>query len=290
MGKETGISWCHHTMNPWTGCTKVSEGYKFCYAERDTLRWGLQVFGPKADRQHRAEPYWKQVPKWNREAIEAGERRRVFLMSFGDFWEDRPDLEGPRSRSLAIIEECRALDFLVLTKRIEDAPRLLEAAGFGHWMRDGWPANVWAMVSAENDARLNQRAEMLLDIPARVRGLSCEPLVGELTSLGKWLATGQFHWAIWGGESGAQGRPMHPDWPIHGRVVCREHGVAYWWKQWGKWAPTGLLPAGAKAEYPFPWKDGVAGPPMTRTSYFEGDLFGDCPRELPKTRLLAVDW
>lgn len=272
MGEVTGISWCHHTVNPWSGCTKVSEGCKFCYAERDTKRYGLDVFGPKASRQLRAEAYWKQVPKWNQAAIDAGERRRVFCMSFGDIWEDRPELRDHRARMLALVESCTSLDFLLLTKRPELAPRLLDECGYGHWMADGWPANAWAMVSAENNQRLNERCSVLVDLPARVRGLSCEPLVGDLLDIGKWLATGQIHWAIVGGESGArdQARPMQFEWALRIRQACRDYGAAFWWKQWGNHVPDGnggMVFVGKKVD---------------------GDLAGEICRELPATRLLEL--
>lgn len=286
MGKETGISWCHHTCNPWTGCTKVSEGCKFCYAERDTRRWGLDLFGPKKERQQRVEPYWLQVPKWNREAIEAGERRRVFLMSFGDFWEDRPDLMVPRVRMLHLVEQNTALDFLILSKRVADAPRLLKAAGFSHWMQNRWPSNAWAMTSAENDARLNERMPALLDLPADVRGVSCEPLLGALPSLGMWMVTGMLHWVIAGGESGGQARPMHPVWARGVRDAALRNHVAFWWKQWGKWVPAD---DGPKAGYMLVTDDGH-GQHMRPTAYTEGELDGEVIQQLPNTRLRSVHW
>lgn len=309
MGETTGISWCHHTANPWTGCTKVSEGCKNCYAERDTLRWGLKVFGPKADRQMRAEPYWKQLPKWNREAIEACERRRCFIMSFGDIWEPRSELVAPRARMLGLIEECTSLDFLMLSKRIADAPTLLEEAGFGHWMRDGWPANALAMVSAENDKRLVERCELLVDIPARVRGLSCEPLLGQLNSLRTYLAMGDIHFAIAGGESGPRARPMHPMAAMGILADCAATGAAFWWKQWGKWVPGYVkgkkhclvhidgtfedITDKAASEHPSAFlKPNFEGlyddQVMHATGYTEGELGGQIVRQLPATRLIEV--
>src|SRR4051812_1326472 len=98
MGEATLIAWAHHTANFWMGCQKVSDGCKFCYAESlTTNRMGLRVWGPNSTRQV-AKGVWKNVKAWNRAAAAAGERRRTFTMSLGDFFEDHPVADATRPR------------------------------------------------------------------------------------------------------------------------------------------------------------------------------------------------
>jgi protein gp37 len=100
-----------------------------------------------------------------------------------------------------------------------------------------WPANVWAGVTAENQKWAEKRIPLLLELPAAVRFLSCEPLVGAL-DLQQWTTRPQrIDWVIAGGESGHKARPMNPEWARNLRDQCAEAGIAFHFKQWGHWRP-----------------------------------------------------
>lgn len=247
MGRDTTIAWCHHTWNPWRGCAVKSEGCKFCYAEAGSHRNPavLGVWGPHGRRSVAAEAYWRLPIGWNRDAAQAGERRRVFSLSLGDWLEDRPDLNAPRGRLLATIGLTPHLDWLLLTKRPElFRDCLVDAMGTGnpvwdnalHHVRDRWldgiaPANVWAGASVENRSRGIERIQLLREIPARVHFLSAEPLLGDLGE----LDLSGIDWMILGGESGPNARPCHVRWIGDQIARCRRQGVFIFVKQLGAW-------------------------------------------------------
>jgi protein gp37 len=220
MGVETGISWCHHTWNPWRGCAKVSDGCLHCYAEATSARnpKSLGEWGPTARRSIAAPGYWKLPHRWDADADVLGERRRVFMLSLGDFMELRPDLDGPRERAWETVRATRSLDYLILTKRIEN------------W-RECWPigatGNVWLGVSVEDRRHGVPRIDLLREVPAVVRFLSVEPL---LEDLGEIDLAG-IHWVVVGGESGPHYRPMALDWARSIRDTCRAAGVPFFFKQ-----------------------------------------------------------
>ena len=215
---------------PWWGCTRVSEGCQNCYAERFAQRTGRELWGGPAPRQV-MKSIWQDIRQWALAAARAGVRRRVFLGSMMDIAEDRPDLVEPRKRFCGLIEELEDLDFLLLTKRPENYLRLMP------WGKSRWPANAWALASAENQARLEQRVGHLLNVDAAVRGLSCEPLLGPLALHDHWVedefGAKLLHWVIVGGESGSQARACHVEW-VRGVVQqCRAAGVPVFVKQLG---------------------------------------------------------
>ena len=173
MGQNTEIAWTDATFNPWIGCSKVSDGCRNCYAEVDTFARrerarGLELWGPKAARHVTSESYWKQPLKWDREARAAGVRRRVFCASMADVFEDRPDLVEPRQRLSDLVLSTPSLDWLLLTKRPENAARLWLEAGVTN---DAWSDNVWLGTTVEHQAAANKRIPHLLAVPARVRFL-----------------------------------------------------------------------------------------------------------------------
>lgn len=261
MGENSSISWTHHTFNPWWGCTRVSPGCEHCYAETFAKRTGLG-WGPKAERRFFGEKHWNEPRKWNRQAQDVGERRRVFCASMADVFEDRIELIAERVRLWELITATPSLDWLLLTKRPENM-RLMAPTGW----RTGWPRNVWAMTTAEDQRRLDERLPHLLRVPAAVRGLSCEPLLGPLDlrlpgvlkrtkpeAFDSWSPTRQeeyigataraevialdatVDWVICGGESGHHARPMQPEWARSLRDQCQAAGVAFHFKQWGQFA------------------------------------------------------
>lgn len=187
MGKDSGIEWTHHTFNPWSGCEKVSAGCAHCYAA--ALPPGMRrhaEWGKDRPRVMASESYWIQPLAWNRAAEKAGERHRVFCASVADVFEAREGLDGARSRLFDLVYETPHLDWLLLTKRPEYA-----VAWWGRQTGQAWPGNAWIGTSVENQAAADERIPHLLRIPARVRFLSCEPLLGavDLTSVA-WPTTG----------------------------------------------------------------------------------------------------
>lgn len=229
MGTRTGVNWCHHTFNPWEGCSRVSAECTNCYAEARNIRFYRGAhWGKTADRRITADSNWKNPPKWYRAAVKAGVRRRVFCASLSDVFEDRDDLIDTRERLFDMVDVTPHLDWLLLTKRPENIGRLA-----GRWAdlstgRISAPSNVWLGTSVGVRASAD-RIEALCEHDASVRFLSCEPL---LEDLGDITLTG-IDWVIAGGESGPNARRMNPGWAQRLRAQCAEQCVPFWFKQNG---------------------------------------------------------
>jgi protein gp37 len=240
MGKDSKIEWTHHTFNPWWGCIKVSPACKHCYAETWAKRVGMSLWGAGTDRRFFSDAHWQQPQRWNREAELAGERRRVFCASMADVFENRRDLDEARARLWPIIEGTPQLDWLLLTKRPQHIGRLAP------W-RGSWPRNVWLGTTAETQRWATERVPRLLEHPAAIHFVSCEPLLGAI-DLAPWLSPPKrenagLNWVIAGGESGsANARPMNPQWAADLRDQCQTAAVPFHFKQWGHWGPAGKLP------------------------------------------------
>ena len=235
MGENSKIEWTHHTYNSWWGCVKVSPGCQNCYAETFAKRTGHNIWGPAATTQRRifGDKHWAEPIKWNTDAVKAGERRRVFCSSMADVFEDHPQLPPERVRLWKLIDQTPALDWLLLTKRPENILDMVP----DEWRTVGrWPQNVWAGTTIENQDVVIDRLDELIRVPAPVRFLSCEPLLGPL-DVSEWLDF--ISWVIVGGESGPHARPMHPDWARSLRDQCQAAGVAFHFKQWGQYVPVG---------------------------------------------------
>ncbi len=228
MGKDSKIEWTTHTFNPWWGCTKVSEACKHCYAESWAKRVGKDVWGPGAQRRTFGDDHWKQPLQWNALAHGAVERPRVFCASMADVFEDREELDSHRARLWDLIEATPNLDWLLLTKRPEN---VIERVRWGQH----WPSNVWIGTTVELQKRADELLPHLAEIPAKVRFISAEPLLGPL-ELRKWLGT-SIDWVITGGESGPKARPASPGWFRSLMIQCMESDVPFHFKQWGDWAP-----------------------------------------------------
>jgi len=203
VGKNSKIEWCDHTFSPWWGCTKVSPGCTNCYAETLSVRYGHEIWGPKASRRFFGYGHWSEPEKWDAEAKRLDARFRVFCGSMCDVFETRKDLVEYQKRLWSLIEATTNLNWLLLTKRPENVQKLAP------WGKD-WPDNVWLGVSVEDQKRADERIPVLLSIPAKVRFLSCEPLLGRLT-LQYWMAE-RLSWLIIGGESGVGHRTMELWW------------------------------------------------------------------------------
>lgn len=226
MGDLTGIQWTQKTWNPWQGCTKVSPGCAHCYMYRDKTRYGQDPATVI-----RSAPATFYAPcKWKDPAL-------VFTCSWSDWFHETAD--PWRLEAWAIIRQTPHLTYQILTKRPERIADCLPT----DW-GDGYP-NVWLGTSVENQ-RWTTRIDTLLSVPARVRFLSCEPLLGPI-DLDPWLweeagpgwagsnpADPGLDWVIVGGESGPQARRMDADWARSLVDHCREAGVAVFVKQLGE--------------------------------------------------------
>ncbi|WP_425404605.1 DUF5131 family protein [Hwanghaeella sp.] len=254
MAENTAISWTDHTFNPWIGCTKVSPACDHCYAEAWDKRFGGERWAPGATRTRTSADNWKQPRKWNAAAERAGVRKKVFCASLADVFDNKVPSEW-RANLWELIRKTPSLDWLLLTKRPQNIEKMLPE----NW-GIGWP-NVWLGTTVENQEEAERRIPSLLSIPARVRFLSCEPLLGPvdltkvqfgqclrncltgsvLDELGqrKVMAGGpRIHWVIAGGESGPGARPSHPYWFRQLRDQCAEAGTAFHFKQQGDWRPV----------------------------------------------------
>lgn len=202
------------TWNPVTGCSKVSQGCKYCYAERMAGR----LRAMRAKRYRRGFEVTLQ-PDLVEQPLRWAKPRLVFVNSMSDlFHEDVPDTYI--RRVFSTMELASQHTFQVLTKRSE---RLLALSA-----DLPWPSNVWMGVSVE-DARVQHRIDDLQHVPAKVRFLSCEPLIGPLHQ----LPLDGIHWVIVGGESGPKARPMRPEWVGSILEQCQKQEVPFFFKQWG---------------------------------------------------------
>lgn len=248
MGENSSIEWCDHTFNPWMGCQKISAGCTNCYAlDLMETRYGRVKWGPQGTRIRTSDANWKKPLQWNRQAEKEGRRFRVFCASLADVFEDRPELVDWRNDLLHLISQTRNLDWLLLTKRPENVNRMIVKAT-GRF-EDAWLADckhVWLGASVENQEQADKRIPELLKIDAKVRFLSMEPLLGPV-DLSLWLGDlpededgapypgNGLSWAIVGGESGHDARPMHNRWVRSIRDQCIEAKIPFHFKQHGEW-------------------------------------------------------
>ena len=214
MSDGSAIEWTEATWNPVRGCTKISPGCKHCYAETFAERFrGVPGHPYEQGFDLRLVPSSLDIPrKWKR-------GRHVFVNSMSDlFHKDVPD--EFIARVFRVMQETPRHSYQLLTKRAERMASLTN--------RLKVPDNVWCGVSVENEAYV-ERIDGLRKVPARVRFLSIEPLLGPIPS----LTLEGIHWVIVGGESGPGARPMAPEWVREIRDECLERGVPFFFKQWG---------------------------------------------------------
>lgn len=273
MGDKSKIEWCDATWNPVTGCTKVSQGCKNCYAEGVANRfWGDRKFTDVQCHEDRLD----QPLRWKKP-------RRIFVNSMSDLF--HPDVPFEFiDKVFAVMGLAEQHTFMILTKRPE---RMLEyfqnirysggvrprfsfifwaASEIKHSTMFKFPSfplpNVWLGVSVETQKEADERIPLLLQTPAAVRFVSCEPLLGLVdlkrligqfsdcpecgynvsvdedglcTSCGRDIMHYGVDWVIVGGESGPHARPMHPVWAQSIRDQCVDAGVPFFFKQWGEW-------------------------------------------------------
>ena len=221
MAQSSSIEWTEATWNPTTGCTKVSHGCTNCYAERMSFR--LKAMG-----QPRYKDGFKltlqddvvDLPlKWKKPRV-------IFVNSMSDlFHKDVPD--EFIKRCFDVMRDASQHKFQVLTKRPE---RVVDIAG-----DLGWAKNIWMGTSVENKQTI-ERVRLLQKVPAKVRFLSVEPLLGPV----KRLPLKGIHWVIVGGESGPKSRPMDIEWVRDVRNQCANAKVPFFFKQWGAFGADGV--------------------------------------------------
>lgn len=275
MADKSGIVWTNATWNPVTGCSKVSQGCKNCYAERD---WGRLTHLPAyAGRQFtdvacHAERL-DQPLRW-------AKPRMIFVNSMSDLF--HPDVpEEFIDRMFAVMALAKQHAFQVLTKRPERMSKYLTTNNRqSFWAHaaneiglksnvpdhrfpgqkrssvctDETPnplPNVWLGISVEDQAAADERIPLLLQTPAAVRWISAEPLLGPVDLRKAFMPDGErpvLDWVVVGGESGPNARPMHPDWARALREQCQRAGVPFFFKQTGVWQALKPGEAG-KAEF-----------------------------------------
>jgi protein gp37 len=220
----TKIEWCQETWNPVTGCTKISEGCKNCYAERMAKRLAGR-YGYPADDPFKVTFHPDRLDK----PLKWRKPRRIFVCSMGDlFHSDVSETAIDFVMDRIWAAECNHHTFLVLTKR---PGRMRDY--FKSTLNDqAERPNLWIGVTAENQKRYDERWTIAANIPAAVRFVSGEPLLGEIDIRKHQIKP---DWFIAGGESGPGARPMHPNWARGLRDQCLAAGVPYFFKQFGEY-------------------------------------------------------
>ena len=273
MGDNTGIEWTDATWNPTSGCSKVSQGCKNCYAERVFSRPypGRRFTDVQVHAERLAQPI-----RWKRP-------RRIFVNSMSDLFHELIPFDFI-DRVFAAIALSPQHTFQILTKRPQRMLDYMTADdGFGRWgYVDGCarqlyaevyrtpfprglaliqpPRNVHLGVSVEDQDTADERIPLLRRTPAAVRFLSAEPLLGAITliqHLGVSVSDGTrwegglpaIDWIIAGGESGPRARPAHPEWIRSLRDQCVAAAVPFHFKQWGEWWPISQMPDGVSDMY-----------------------------------------
>lgn len=281
MSNKTNISWTDRTWNPLRGCSKVSAGCRNCYAENMANRFsgpGQPYEGTITDGRWNGKI--RLVPEVLNQPIRWQRPSRIFVNSMSDLFHDNvPD--DYIDQVFAVMALAPHHTFQILTKRparmLEymtkpSSPFSIDKLGdLSPWMEQWgwispedaanvappgstlpkwpeWPLpNVWLGVSVEDQNAADERIPLLLQTPAAIRWLSCEPLLGQVnlfkagaleggfTCEAEFSAHGNVDWVVVGGESGPHARPMHPDWARSLRDQCEFAGVPFHFKQWGEW-------------------------------------------------------
>ena len=238
MGQRTSIEWTEATWNPTTGCTRVSEGCDNCYADALSRRLLHRTYTsrlPVVDApENRADPFAVRIwPERLAQPARWRTPRVVFVNSMSDLFHKHVPDEFVRE-SFRVMLDVDRHTYQVLTKRPSRAARFVRRHPdlFG---KAGLPPHIWIGTSTENQETA-YRVRHLEDVPAAVRFLSCEPLIGPLSLCNVW-SPGGIHWVIVGGESGPGHRPIDPMWVTAIRDECLAADVPFFFKQWGGRTP-----------------------------------------------------
>jgi protein gp37 len=274
MAENSKIEWTDHTFNAWVGCTKVSPGCDHCYAESWAKRTGRPWLWTTRDRKRTTPAYWRQPLKWHA-AVPDGERRRVFCASLADVFDNEADPQW-RVDLFDLVRATPRLDWLLLTKRIGNVRTMLPP----DWNNSitGYN-NVWLGISVVNQEEADRDIPKLLNTPARIHFLSCEPLLGPIDlrnvrhslrgesymvasvleaddGFGLNAPRNRIDWVICGGESGPHARPMEAQWAHALRVQCALARIPFFMKQgsqanWPAFKNFDSFPSGLQArEWP----------------------------------------
>jgi len=278
----TKIEWATHTMNDQAGCTKVSPACTHCYALLQSVRIGNM--GDHARYKDVTNGSMK-IPAWSGKVncdLDARRRnfteirgaavsRYTFYGSMTDLWHESLAIDGEVLQVLAEEVEklrtgCRVPQVVMfLTKRTD---RLL--AWQRHHFPKGLPDQVWVGATVEDQARADERIPVLTQVDARVRYLSCEPLLGpiDLGGLDPLEVLQNLEWVIVGGESGRSARPTDPMWVRELRDQSKEAGIPFHFKQWGEWGETGERVGKKKAGRELDGRTWDENPPLERVILF----------------------
>lgn len=267
MAETTKISWCDATFNPWIGCTKIGPGCDHCYAERDMdHRRHYVQWGSGKPRRRTSDNNWKKPYEWNAKPAKLikdewpGRKPRVFSASLADIFDNEVP-EDWQTDFWNVVEDCSALEWLIVTKRIGNVGKMSPPT----WSRTNF-SHVILLITVVNQEEADRDIPKLIAIkesyPWLRIGLSIEPMLGPIDLAG--LCTGwhfidclrgvRYHdapidvpsatqqcpsidWVICGGESGFDARPMNPAWVRTIRRQCADANVPFQFKQWGTWIP-----------------------------------------------------
>lgn len=236
MAEQSAISWTDATFNPWIGCTKVSPACDRCYAERDNSRRGwVPGWGPGVPR--RRTKTWGEPLKWDRKAVETGRPLRVFCASLADVFDNEVP-QAWRDDLWALVKRTTNLRWILLTKRIGNAPKMLPA---------DWPyPNAGLMATLANQDEWDRDFRKLMAVPAAWHGVSAEPLLGPIN-----IGDARPDWIITGGESGPGFRPLDMNAVRSLRDQCARNGVTFHHKQNGgfRGKDTGCLVDGVEHKH-----------------------------------------
>lgn len=224
MATKSNIEWTQSTWNPVRGCTRVSEGCKFCYAERIAARFSRQGLAYEGlAKMTKAGPRWENKVKCFEELLNVPLKWKkpqlIFVNSMSDLFHEDVPLDFIL-KVFDTMREAKQHHFQVLTKRSKQLVELNPELN--------WPDNVWMGVSVENQD-YTFRIDDLIETDAHVKFLSLEPLIGELPN----LDLEHIDWVIVGGESGPGARPMQKEWVLDIRDQCQRASVPFFFKQWG---------------------------------------------------------
>lgn len=214
MAQRSDIEWTDATWNPVTGCTKISTGCQNCYAERLASR--LKAMG-----QHRYRNGFSVTlhPHLLAQPLRWAKPRMIFVNSMSDLFHKNIPSEFIKS-VFEVMTKAHWHIFQILTKRAKRLERLRSKVA--------WPNNVWIGVTVEDQGSI-PRIKHLTKVPAAVRFISLEPLLGPIHQ----LPLDRIDWVIVGGESGPRARPLRPEWVRNIRDHCLEKGIPFFFKQWG---------------------------------------------------------
>jgi protein gp37 len=218
--KDSKIEWTEMTWNPSIGCSKISEGCKFCYAESMSKRLqAMKTPGYENAFEFKIMPERLDYPKRIKKPTV------FFVNSMSDLFHEKM----PFSFLDEVFDTIKCTPqhtYQILTKR--------ESILKEYFSSHAVPENVWLGVTVESQARKN-RIEVLRSVNSKIRFLSIEPLLTDM----KELNLEGIHWVIVGGESGKGARPMQPEWAINIQKQCEAQNVAFFFKQWGAWGADG---------------------------------------------------